>query len=64
MATSVNGYVIRGVDGELLLVVRSRDEDLIYTIIERIKKSRDKKVRELAEHLEEMYFDKFNGRNT
>lgn len=47
-----------------MLVVRSRDEDLIYTIIERIKKSRDKKVRELAEHLEEMYFDKFNGRNT
>lgn len=54
----MNGYVIRGIDDELLLVIRSMDEELIHQIIKKISSMREKEIKALAEDLE---MDLLNG---
>jgi hypothetical protein len=53
----MNGYVLHGVDGEILLVMRGFDEEEILHIIGRIRASRRKDIKELADELEKSLYD-------
>ena len=49
---SINGYFLEGVDGELLMVIKSHDEEVMYSIIKKIESMRSPEVKKLAEILE------------
>lgn len=52
----MNGYFLRGVDEEILLVFRSYDSHDIISVIRKIKTLRDKRIKELASALEEEFY--------
>jgi HEPN domain-containing protein len=61
----LDGYFLYGSDDELLMVIRGKDEDQMRDIIERLSRSRNKEIKELAKTLEEHYIDKQDhGRRT
>jgi ribosome-binding ATPase YchF (GTP1/OBG family) len=60
----MNGYVLHGVDGEILLVMRGFDEEEILHIIGRIRASRRKDIKELAEELEKSLYDNGSRRDS
>jgi hypothetical protein len=53
---SISGYFLEGVDGELLMVIRSYDEETMYSIIKKIESMRSPEIKKLAEILE-MHFN-------
>ena len=55
----MNAYFLHGSDGEKLMVIRGGDEDLMQQIIATLKRSRDERVKDIAEILE----SHFNERN-
>lgn len=55
----MQGYFLEGVDGELLLVIRSYNEEQMYSIIKKIETMREEEIKDLAKILE-MHF---NDRN-
>ena len=55
-------YILKGTENEYLLVMKSEDEKLIYSIIDLLSTSRSEKVRELAIELEKSMHD--NGRDS
>jgi hypothetical protein len=62
---TVNGYFLYGSDNEMLMVIRSHDEDFMMSIITKLKKSREPQIKELAETLENHFYDRdSDGRNT
>jgi hypothetical protein len=48
----LNGYVMLGVTGEILMVIRSFDEEAIISIIKKLQASRDKDLKDLGVRLE------------
>lgn len=48
-------YVLRGVDGEYLLVVRTHDEDSLWSALRRLRK--DKRLRKYVDEVEERLND-------
>lgn len=49
----------------MLMVIRGDDADVMFGIISRLKKSRDNSIRELAETLENHFYDTdSNGRGS
>jgi hypothetical protein len=56
----INGYFLRGIRQDNILVFRSEDPEELLVIIKRLGASRDKKLRALAKKLE---ID-WNSRNT
>jgi hypothetical protein len=48
----VKGYVIESVDGEQVLVIRSRDVELLYSLVRRMSRMRDERLREIGRALE------------
>jgi hypothetical protein len=62
---SIGGYFLEGVDGELLMVIRSHDEEAMYSIIKKLETMRSPEVKKLAEILE-MHFNErdSNGRDS
>lgn len=48
----MDAYFLHGVDDEKLLVIRGHDEDLMQRIIDLLSRSRDDKIKELSEILE------------
>jgi hypothetical protein len=60
----IRGYLLEGVNEELLLVIRGYDEEQMYSIIKKLESMRDQEVKELAEVLENHFNDRIsNGRN-
>lgn len=51
MATDFNGYLMKGVDGEYLFVVRTYKEKDILSLLEGMQEMRSQKHRELARRL-------------
>lgn len=51
----MEGYFLRGADGERLLVIRSTNDDLLCSIIQRLSKMRHKEIKELGRALEEEF---------
>jgi hypothetical protein len=49
---SVNGYFLRGINEDNILVFRSDDSEDLLRIIQRLCASRDKQIRALAQQLE------------
>jgi len=60
----MDGYVLHGTDGEILLVVKSTYEEEILHLIERMLASRRKDVKELAWELEKSLYDNRSTRDT
>jgi hypothetical protein len=61
----IRGYLLEGVNEELLLVIRGYDEEQMYSIIKKLESMRDQEVKELAEVLENHLNDRIsNGRNS
>jgi hypothetical protein len=58
----IKGYVLEGVDKELLLVIRSYDEEQVYSIIKKIETMRDNEIKELAKVLEMHLNDRHSNR--
>lgn len=48
----LKGYFLRGVEDDHILVFRTGDPEEILRIIARLKASRDKEIKRLAEELE------------
>ena len=49
--------MLTGVTGELLLVLKTHDEDQLISIIKKLKTIRNKEIKELAEELEASLYD-------
>ena len=49
---SMNGYFLRGINEDNILVFRSEDPEELLRIIMRLGASRDKQIRALAKQLE------------
>lgn len=58
-----DGYILHGVDGNILLVVKGNDEEEILHIIGRLRASRRKEIKELADELEKSLYDNGSDRN-
>jgi hypothetical protein len=58
----VQSYILKGTENEYLLVIKSEDQKIIYSIIDLLATSRNKQVRELAIELEKSMND--NGRDS
>lgn len=48
----MNAYFLHGSNEEKLLVIRGTDEDLMQQIIDTLKRSRNERIKEIAEILE------------
>lgn len=48
----MNAYFLHGSTGEKLMVIRSEDEDLMQQIITTLQRSRDERIKDIAETLE------------
>lgn len=55
---TVNGYFLRGVSDDNILVFRSDDSEELLRIIQRLGASRDKQMRALAKQLEIDWFSR------
>lgn len=55
----VNGYFLEGSDGEYLLVIRSLDKEVLYTVIKRMTQMRDPRVKSLGDKLQLEWFEKY-----
>ena len=53
----MNAYIKRGVDGEIVLVIRGYDKEVIEAVISKLQHARSKVLKTLAEQLEK----DFNG---
>lgn len=53
----MRGYFLRGAEDEILLVFRSYDPHDIISIIRKAKTVRDKSIKELADELEQEFYD-------
>ena len=53
----VNGYFLRGVNEDNILVFRSDDAEELLRIIQRLCASRDKQMKALAQQLELNWFE-------
>lgn len=54
----MNGYFLFGTNEEIILVIKSSDEEDILNIIKKIATMRSKKVKELASQLEESFYER------
>ena len=61
----IKGYFLEGVDGELLMVIRGYDEEQMYSIIKKLESMRSPEIKNLAETLENHFYerDSNNGRH-
>jgi len=60
----MNAYFLHGSDNEKLLVIRGRDEELMQKIIDTLSRSRNDKIKEIAEVLESHFNERYdNGRS-
>jgi hypothetical protein len=53
----INGYFLRGVNDDNILVFRSDDPEELLRIIQRLCASRDKQMKALAQQLELNWFE-------
>jgi len=60
----MDGYILRGIEDEYLLVIKSHEYDLILSIIDRIAASRRKDFKEFALELEKSLNDDGCGRDS
>lgn len=56
----MNAYIKRGVDGEIILVIRGYDEEVVEAVISKLQHARSKALKILAEQLEK----DFNGNDS
>lgn len=54
----MNGYFLFGTNEEIILVIKSSDEEDILNIIKKIATMRSKEVKELASQLEESFYER------
>ncbi len=54
----MNGYFLFGTNEEIILVIKSTDEEDILNIIKKIATMRSKKVKALASQLEESFYER------
>lgn len=59
----MDGYVLKGIDDEYLLVIKSHEYELILSIIDRISASRRKDFKQFAIELEKSLNDDGRRRN-
>lgn len=53
----VNGYFLRGINEDNILVFRSEDPEELLRIIQRLCASRDKQMKALAQQLELQWYE-------
>jgi hypothetical protein len=58
----MDGYFLYGSDEEMLMVIRGYDEDAMFSIIQKLKKSREENIKKLAEILENHFYERDNVR--
>ena len=56
----MNAYIKRGVDGEIILVIRGYDKEVVEAVISKLQHARSKALKTLAEQLEK----DFNGNDS
>lgn len=49
---TLNGYFLRGIEDDYILVLRSDDSEELLRVISRLRASRDKQIKTLATELE------------
>ena len=61
----LKGYFLYGSGEEMMMVIRGHDEDAMFSIINKLKRSREENIKELAETLENHFYDRNDdGRNS
>ena len=61
----MNSYFLHGSEGEKLLVIRGHDEELMEKIIATLGRSRDERIKKIAEALENHFNERHDdGRST
>jgi hypothetical protein len=61
---TTKGYFLYGSDDEMMMVIRGYDENLMLSIISKLKKSREQDIKNLAEILENHFYDRDNDRRS
>ncbi len=59
----MDGYFLRGVTDEYLLVFRGADEEQMLRIICKLQTTRDKELKKLAQQLELEWYERFRNNN-
>lgn len=61
---TTKGYFLYGSDEEMMMVIRGYDENIMLSIITKLKRSRDEEIKNLAETLENHFYDRDNDRRS
>lgn len=56
----MNAYFLHGADNEKLLVIRGHDEELMQKIIDTLSRSRNDRIKEIAEVLENHFNERYD----
>jgi hypothetical protein len=56
----MDAYFLHGSDNEKLLVIRGHDEELMQKIIDTLSRSRNDKIKEIAEVLENHFNERYD----
>lgn len=59
----MRGYLLQGVEDEVILVVRSNDCEELLRVVRRMMDSRDKQIKEMGRQLEKDYNDSIRRRS-
>jgi hypothetical protein len=59
--SAVSGYYLRSVDGEYVLVVRTHDAEVLYSVISRMAQMRHKEVKGLGKTLQEKFMKEIDN---
>jgi hypothetical protein len=60
ISSSINGYVLHGSEGEMILVIKTTDEHLIKNVIDKIGSSRIEELKIISKRLEMDLHDRDN----
>jgi hypothetical protein len=60
ISSRINGYVLHGIDGQIILVVKTTDEHLIKNVIDKIGTSRIEELKIISKRLEMDLHDRNN----
>jgi len=58
----IDGYTLRGISGEDVLVFRTDDPEVLLAIIQRLMRTRNKELKAIAAQLEKQWFEREAGK--
>lgn len=60
----MDAYFLYGVEDEMLMVIRGTDENLMLSIINKLKRSKEEEIKIIAEILENHFYERDTSRGS